>query len=52
MSGTAGKVALVNSTSRADLRLRPALLTASVVDFVGYGATANDFAGGAPTAGC
>ncbi|HEV2888199.1 MAG TPA: ExeM/NucH family extracellular endonuclease [Jatrophihabitans sp.] len=48
MSGTAGKVALVNSTSAltcgADCDGN-----AAVVDFVGFGSTANDFAGTGPT---
>src|ERR687890_491944 len=48
MSGTAGKVALVNSTSAlacgADCDGN-----AAVVDFVGFGTTANDFAGTGPT---
>ena len=48
MSGTAGKVALVNSTSAltcgADCDGN-----AAVVDFVGFGTTANDFAGAGPT---
>lgn len=48
MSGTAGKVALVNGTSAltcgADCDGN-----AAVVDFVGFGTTANDFAGTGPT---
>ena len=48
MSGTAGKVALVNSTAAltcgADCDGN-----AAVVDFVGFGTTANDFAGTGPT---
>ncbi|WP_326522649.1 ExeM/NucH family extracellular endonuclease [Cellulomonas edaphi] len=47
MSGTAGKVALVNATTA--LSCGTACSTApSVVDFVGFGATANDKAGSAP----
>ena len=48
MAGAAGKVALVNSTAAltcgADCDGN-----AAVVDFVGYGSTANDFAGTGPT---
>ncbi|HEY0167975.1 MAG TPA: ExeM/NucH family extracellular endonuclease [Jatrophihabitans sp.] len=48
MSGTAGKVALVNTTGAltcgADCDGN-----AAVVDFVGFGTTANDFAGAGPT---
>ncbi|HEX8082522.1 MAG TPA: ExeM/NucH family extracellular endonuclease [Jatrophihabitans sp.] len=48
MGGTAGKVALVNTTGAltcgADCDG-----SAAVVDFVGYGTTANDFAGTGPT---
>ncbi|MEO6502664.1 MAG: ExeM/NucH family extracellular endonuclease [Jatrophihabitantaceae bacterium] len=48
MSGTAGKVALVNATGAltcgADCDGN-----AAVVDFVGFGTTANDFAGTGPT---
>ena len=47
MSATAGKVALVNSTTA----LSGACPTGpNVVDFVGYGTTANCFEGGGPTA--
>jgi len=47
MSATAGKVALVNSTTA----LAGACPTgASIVDFVGYGTTANCFEGSGPTA--
>ncbi len=48
MSGTAGKVALV--TTAAALTCGTACSGSdAVVDFVGYGATANDSAGGVPT---
>ncbi|HEX5823860.1 MAG TPA: ExeM/NucH family extracellular endonuclease, partial [Candidatus Limnocylindrales bacterium] len=46
MSATAGKVALVSSTGA----LAGACPTAGVVDFVGYGTTANCFEGAGPTA--
>ncbi|WP_352431152.1 Ig-like domain-containing protein [Pyrinomonas sp.] len=45
MSATSGKVALVNSTSA----LTGACPTANIVDFVGYGSTANCFEGAGPT---
>jgi predicted extracellular nuclease len=46
MSATAGKVALVNGTTA----LTVACPTTAVVDFVGFGLTANCFEGSAPTA--
>ncbi|HEX8093201.1 ExeM/NucH family extracellular endonuclease, partial [Jatrophihabitans sp.] len=48
MSGTAGKVALVNSTSALTCA-GDCDGNAAVVDFVGFGTTANDFAGTGPT---
>jgi 5'-nucleotidase len=48
MSGTAGKVALVNSTSALSCGA-DCDGNAAVVDFVGFGTTANDFAGTGPT---
>ncbi len=45
MSGTAGKVALVNNTTL----LTGTCPTIGIVDFVGYGATANCFEGAGPT---
>jgi hypothetical protein len=48
MGGTAGKVALVNGTTPLTGNGCP--LAANVVDFVGYGTTANCSEGGAPTA--
>jgi predicted extracellular nuclease len=47
MSSTAGKVALVNSTSALS---GACPFGASVIDFVGYGSTANCFEGPGPTA--
>jgi 5'-nucleotidase len=49
MSGTAGKVALVSSTTALTCAA-DCDSAAGVVDFVGYGATANDFEGTGPTA--
>ncbi len=46
MSGTNGKVALVSSTTALS---GTCPLGGSVVDFVGYGSTANCFEGGGPT---
>lgn len=46
MSATSGKVALVSSTTA----LTGTCPTANVVDFVGYGSTANCFEGAGPTA--
>ncbi len=46
LSATAGKVALVNTTTA----LTGACPTAGVVDFVGFGSTANCFEGSGPTA--
>ena len=48
MGGTAGKVALVNGTTPLTGTGCP--LAANVVDFVGYGPTANCSEGGTPTA--
>jgi len=48
LSGTAGKVALVNSTSALSCAA-DCDGNAAVVDFVGFGTTANDFAGTGPT---
>jgi 5'-nucleotidase len=48
MGGTAGKVALVNSTSALTCG-SDCDGNAAVVDFVGFGTTANDFAGTGPT---
>ena len=48
MSGTAGKVALVNSTAALSCGA-DCDGNAAVVDFVGFGTTANDFAGTGPT---
>ena len=45
MSGTAGKVALVNSTTA----LTGSCPTVGVIDFVGFGVTANCFEGSGPT---
>ncbi|HSN77237.1 MAG TPA: Ig-like domain-containing protein, partial [Anaerolineae bacterium] len=47
MGGTAGKVALVNTTTALTGSGCP--FAASIVDFVGYGATANCFEGSGPT---
>src|SRR4051812_9205752 len=47
MSATAGKVALVNSTTALTGSGCP--FSASIVDFVGFGTTANCFEGTAPT---
>ncbi|MEO6065022.1 MAG: lamin tail domain-containing protein, partial [Lysobacterales bacterium] len=47
MSGTAGKVALVNNATALAGSGCP--IVVSVVDFVGYGATANCFEGAGPT---
>ncbi|WP_419672775.1 ExeM/NucH family extracellular endonuclease [Agromyces seonyuensis] len=52
MSGTAGKVALVNTTtplSCGQTAGASCAASASVVDFVGFGTTANAFAGTGPT---
>jgi hypothetical protein len=49
MSGTAGKVALVSTTTALTGNGCP--ISASVVDFVGYGATANCSEGGMPAPG-
>ncbi|MFI5075423.1 MAG: lamin tail domain-containing protein, partial [Actinomycetales bacterium] len=49
MSGTAGKVALVNNQTALTCTLGCNGL-AEVVDFVGFGSTANDFSGSGPTA--
>lgn len=46
MSGTAGKVALVNNTTALT---GSSSVGASIVDFVGYGTTANGFEGTGPT---
>ena len=46
MSGTAGKVALVNTTTALT---SSSSVGASIVDFAGYGTTANGFEGAAPT---
>ena len=48
MSGTAGKVALVTSTTPLACATGCSSIDA-VLDFVGYGATASDSAGGVPT---
>ena len=50
MSATAGKVALVNSTAplTGTCPLSNSSLSASIVDFVGYGATANCSEGSSP----
>src|SRR4051812_3423570 len=48
LSGTAGKVALVNSTTALSCGA-DCDGNAAVVDFVGFGTTANDFAGTGPT---
>src|SRR3954452_7404239 len=48
MSGTAGKVALVNATTALSCGA-DCDGNAAVVDFVGFGSTANDFAGTGPT---
>ncbi|HST47566.1 lamin tail domain-containing protein, partial [Jatrophihabitans sp.] len=48
MSGTAGKVALVNTTAALSCGA-DCDGNAAVVDFVGFGTTANDFAGTGPT---
>ncbi|MGI8416665.1 MAG: ExeM/NucH family extracellular endonuclease [Nakamurella sp.] len=47
ISGTAGKVALVNTQTALTCATHCASAT-GVVDFVGYGTTANDFAGTGP----
>ncbi|GAB3079077.1 ExeM/NucH family extracellular endonuclease [Pedococcus soli] len=49
MSGTAGKVALVNSTTALTGCAATCSASAQVIDFVGYGTTANDYAGTGPT---
>lgn len=49
MAAGAGKVALVNSTNALGCG-NTCSTTAGVVDFVGYGPTASDSAGGSPTA--
>ena len=46
MSGTAGKVALVNTTTALT---GSSSVGASIVDFAGYGTTTNGFEGAAPT---
>jgi 2',3'-cyclic-nucleotide 2'-phosphodiesterase (5'-nucleotidase family) len=48
MSGTAGKVALVTSTTALSC-LSACAGTAAVKDFVGFGTTANNFEGSGPT---
>ncbi len=50
LSGTAGKVALVNGTTALSCGA-DCDGNAAVVDFVGFGTTANDFAGTGPTPG-
>jgi predicted extracellular nuclease len=50
MSGTAGKVALVKSAALLTGTGCPLASNAVVIDFVGYGTTANCAEGGAPTA--
>jgi hypothetical protein len=49
MSATAGKVALVNSTTALSGTQCPPPFVASIVDYVGYGSTANCFEGSGPT---
>ncbi|WP_421741820.1 ExeM/NucH family extracellular endonuclease [Cellulomonas sp.] len=51
MSGTAGKVALVNTTAALTCAAAACPASDPVVDFVGYGATANAFAGSGPALG-
>eukprot|EP00877_Chromochloris_zofingiensis_P013879 jgi/Chrzof1/8745/Cz03g22230.t1 len=50
MAGTAGKVALVNNQASLTDSQVTAGRSATVVDFVGFGATANAFEGTGPTA--
>ena len=49
MSGTAGKVALVNSGGALSGCAADCSALDRVVDFVGFGTTANDYAGNGPT---
>ncbi|MEP7165692.1 MAG: T9SS type A sorting domain-containing protein [Ferruginibacter sp.] len=49
MSGTAGKVALVNNTTALSGTQCPPPFIAAIVDYVGYGTTANCFEGTGPT---
>ncbi len=49
MSGTAGKVALVNSTTALTGTQCPPPFVATIIDYVGYGSTANCFEGTGPT---
>lgn len=49
MSGTAGKVALVNSTVALSGTQCPPPFVPAIIDYVGYGTTANCFEGAGPT---